>query len=202
MAPLFNRLALQLAARTYTLSNESTAACNLLEVYSAAFNASSRVARERCTRPDLLRGAWNVSFGGAPGVLTLPGMVGADAALVGALGPNVSALLAVPRNHWAYDLGVSRVLLMAITVRCGQRMVHVSRSSLRQARLGYQQNVLLKKQGWLYNAFWTNSSVRLPCEGQDGSVQGMYMPLGTVVLRVYADAETQRQTRNLWLVRL
>ncbi len=66
--------------------------------------------------------------------------------------------------------------------------------------MGYQNNVLLKKQGRLYNAFWTNATVRLPFEGQNGSVQGMYMPLGTVALRVYADQETQQQIRNLWLV--
>ena len=119
MTPIFNRLNVQLAARIYTLSEQAMAPCSLSQVYSAAWNASSRVARERCTRPDLLLGVWNTSSPGSTpfGVLTLPGMVGADEALVGALGPNASALLATKKAHWAYELGVSRVLLMAITVR-------------------------------------------------------------------------------------
>lgn len=58
----------------------------------------------------------------------------------------------------------------------------------------------MEKKGWLYNAFWTNSSVRLPFEEQDGNVQGMYMPAATLGVRFNVMQEGMETLREVWLV--
>lgn len=60
--------------RVLELTDDSLAACNVSEIHSAAFNASSRVARERCVGPDMLRGTWNAtSTQVAKTIIALPG---------------------------------------------------------------------------------------------------------------------------------
>lgn len=58
----------------------------------------------------------------------------------------------------------------------------------------------MEKKGWLYNSFWTNSTVRLPFEEQDGNVQGMYMPAVSIVARFNAKEEGMDILREFWLV--
>lgn len=67
--------------RALELTNDTLAPCNLSDIHSAAWNASSRVARERCVGPDLLRGTWNATYVQvAKTIIALPGMLVAQTA--------------------------------------------------------------------------------------------------------------------------
>ncbi len=56
----------------------------------------------------------------------------------------------------------------------------------------------MEKKGWLYNAFWTNATVRLPFEEQDGNVQGMYMPAVSIVTRFNAKGAAMDKLREFY----
>ncbi len=68
-------LSSNMQTRVMHMSDDSLVACNVSDIHSAGWNASSRVARERCVGPDMLRGTWNsTSQQVAKTITALPGV--------------------------------------------------------------------------------------------------------------------------------